>query len=255
MLNVRTRPPLHDRRWPLTTAVALLLGCAATLIAGPRTPQASSGPATRSVTYLCDDGQRLSVTFDDKTARLVDASGRSATLDQRPAASGIFYEAAGESLRGKGQEVTWSRPGVPAVSCRSVAAEPAAPVHGAPDVPGLSGTRWQLVHFQSSDDAVGTIKPEDPARFTLELAADGRLSMRVDCNRASGRWSATPTSPTGGGLTLGPLAMTRAACPGPLADRLAADGPRVRSYTLAGDTLNLGLMADAGLYTWRRAEQ
>jgi heat shock protein HslJ len=112
------------------------------------------------------------------------------------------------------------------------------------------------VQFQSSDNAIGTIKPEDSTRFTLEPGADGRVAMRVDCNRGTGRWSATPTSPKGGSLSVGPLALTRAACPhAALADRLGADSPRVRSYTLAGDTLNLALVADAGVCTWRRAEQ
>jgi heat shock protein HslJ len=254
MLRVRTRPTHHDRRRRLTTALALFLGWTPALIAaGPRDLQGSGASAARSVEYLCGGGQRLSVTFEGKTAPLVDPSGRHAMLDQRPAASGIFFEAAGESLRGKGQELTWSRTGAPPLTCRTTAAEPLAQAPGAPDVPGLSGTRWQLVQFQSSDDAIGTTKPQDPTRFTLELTADGRVAMRIDCNRATGRWSAAPTSPKGGSLSLGPLAATRAACPGPLADRLAADGPRVQSYTLAGDTLNLALLADAGVYTWRRA--
>jgi heat shock protein HslJ len=257
MIKVRTRATLHDRRGRLTTAVlALLLGCASTLAAAaPREPQTSGASAAGQVEYLCDGGQSLSVTFEDKAARIAEPSGRRVTLDQRPAASGIFYEAGGESLRGKGQEITWSRAGASPLTCRSTSAEPAAPASGAQNVPGLSGTRWQLVQFQSSDDAIGTIKPEDPTRFTLELAADGRVAMRIDCNRATGRWSATPTSPKGGSLSLGPLALTRAACPGAQADRLAADGPRVRSYTLAGETLNLALLADAGVYTWRRVEQ
>jgi heat shock protein HslJ len=120
---------------------------------------------------------------------------------------------------------------------------------------GLSGTRWQLVQFQSSDDAIGIVKPQDPARFTMELAADGRVAMRGDCNRATGPWSATSTSATGGSLSFGPLAMTRAACPDKMGDRLARDIPRVRSYTLKDDTLNLALEADSGVYTWRRLEK
>jgi len=252
MLRIRIRLVLLGRHRRLPMAVALLLaGAPAQLGAGPRDSPASGGPTARTVEYQCDGGQRLSVTFEGKTARLVDPAGRYATLEQRPAASGTFYETAGESLRGKGQEITWSRPGAPPLTCREASAAPAVPA----EVPGLSGTRWQLVQFQSSDDAIGTLKPDDPTLFTMELSAEGRVAMRLDCNRGTGRWSATATSSTGGSLTLGPLGVTRAACPSPLGNRVAADVPRVRSYTLKGDTLNLALVADAGVYTWRRVEK
>jgi heat shock protein HslJ len=254
MFSVKPRPELRGPR--LTRAVALLLGCApALLAASPHESQASGDPEARTVEYQCDGGQRLSVTFQGKTARLVDPAGRHATLDQHPAASGIHYEASGESLRGKGQELTWSRPGVAPVGCREASAAPTAQAPGPSEVPGLTGTRWQLVQFQSSDDAIGTMKPDDPTLFTMELSADGRVAMRLDCNRGTGRWSAKATSPTGGSFTLGPLGTTRAACPSPLGNRVAADGPRVRSYTLERDTLNLALVADAGVYTWRRLEK
>jgi heat shock protein HslJ len=257
MISLRTRATLDDRRKQATTVVmALLLGYYSTpAAAGPREPQASGASAARHVEYLCDGGQRLSVTFEDEAARLAESSGRHATLDQRPAASGIFYEAAGESLRGKGPELTWSRPGAPPVSCRQTSAAPAAQAPGTSEFAGLTGTRWQLVQFQSSDDAIGTMKPDDPTLFTMELSADGRVAMRLDCNRGTGRWSAAATSPTGGSFSLGPLGVTRAACPSPLGNRVAADVPRVRSYTLKGDTLDLALVADAGVYTWRRVEK
>jgi len=251
-------PRVGGRPRRLRTAVALLLGgCAPALVAGgPRDTQPAARPASpRSVDFVCDGGPRLSVAFDGKTARLVDPAGREVTLDQRPAASGFHYEAAGESLRGKGQELEWSRSGAAPLTCRSSSAGPAVATPGPPEVPGLSGTHWQLVQFQSSDDAVGTIKPDDPTRFTMELSADGRAALRLDCNRTTGRWSAAATSPTGGSFALGPLAGTRAACPDGMSSRVAADSPRVRSYTLAGDTLNLALVADGGVYTWRRVEK
>jgi para-nitrobenzyl esterase len=140
------------------------------------------------------------------------------------------------------------------VTCRSSAGESGAAAGQAP-IPGLTGTRWQLVQFQSSDDANGVVKPGNATRYTLELAADGRVAMQIDCNRGTGKWSARATSATGGSLSIGPMAVTRAACPDPMANRLAMDSGRVRSYTLKGDTLNLALEADGGVYTWQRLEK
>jgi heat shock protein HslJ len=249
-----TRVPAHRRPGLAAIVAGLLLGAAAHAYTSDATQATLPGgtpSAARTVDFVCDGGQRLSVTFEGSVARLVDQTGRRATLEQKPAASGIHYESAGESLRGKGQEITWSRTGVAPLVCRGGTDGPAAPSA----IPGLTGTRWQLIHFQSSDDAIGTLKPGDPARFTLELMADGRLAMRLDCNRATGKWSAGPTSATGGSLSLGPLGITRAACPDPLSDRLARDSGRVRSYTLKGDTLNLALEADGGVYSWQRLEK
>lgn len=256
MLTLETGRQDHLR--PLAAAmVAMMLSASAPeLSANPHGDiQGASVMPTRKADFVCDGGQRLSVTFDAKAAHLVDRSGRRAVLTQQPAASGIWYESAGESLRGKGQEVTWSRPGQAPLVCRSSAGGDGSSTPLPAPVAGLTDTRWQLVQFQSSDDAIGVIKPQDATRFTMELAADGRVAMRVDCNRANGPWTATATSATGGSLSLGPLAMTRAACPDRMGDRLAKDIPRVRSYTLKDDTLNLALEADSGVYTWRRLEK
>jgi hypothetical protein len=73
----------------------------------------------------------------------------------------------------------------------------------------LAGTRWQLVAIQSMDDAQGTMRPPDPARYTLEFGADGRVAVRLDCNRGSATWQA-PVAGQGrpdrvaGSLLLGP---------------------------------------------------
>ena len=48
----------------------------------------------------------------------------------------------------------------------------------------LSGTSWQLVKFQGSDDK--TLTPDDRSKYTIVFGADGTLSARIDCNR--GRW-------------------------------------------------------------------
>lgn len=204
-------------------------------------------PAPRTVAFRCQTGGAITVAFTDRRARLVEADGRVVELPQRPAGSGFWYEGQAGALRGKGSEATWMPANGQPRAC--VAAPSVAPATAA----ALDGTRWRLQQFESSDDAQGVTRPDDPARYTLEFGGD-RAAMRLDCNRASAAWRATPSGATGGALAFGPVAMTRAACPpGSLDTRIARDLPRVRSYTLAGDTLNLALEADGGIYTWRRA--
>jgi heat shock protein HslJ len=116
----------------------------------------------------------------------------------------------------------------------------------------LAGTEWQMVEFQSMDDAIGTIRPDDPTRYTMRLGADGSVSMQLNCNRATGDWSAEPSAEgTTGSFRFGSLAMTRALCPPPSMDeRIARDADHVRGYLLEGGNLYLSLMADAGIYAW-----
>jgi heat shock protein HslJ/membrane-bound inhibitor of C-type lysozyme len=107
----------------------------------------------------------------------------------------------------------------------------------------LGETSWQLVKFQSSDDK--TLTPDDKTKYTIAFRADGRVSVRIDCNRGSGKWkSAGPNQ-----LELGPIALTRAMCPpGPIQDRIGRDFGYVRSYTIKDGHLFLSLMADGGIY-------
>ena len=107
----------------------------------------------------------------------------------------------------------------------------------------LGGRVWHLVKFQSSDET--TLTPDDRTKYTFEFGGDGRLSVRVDCNRGRGTWtSAGPNQ-----LQIGPLALTRAACPpGSLHDRIVKDLPFIRSYVIRDGRLFLALMADGGIY-------
>lgn len=116
----------------------------------------------------------------------------------------------------------------------------------------LSGTAWRLVEIQSMDDAIGTVRPEDPSLYHMRLNSDGTVLMRLNCNRASGTWSAEAgLKPTSGRFTFGPLASTRYACPPPsLDERMSAEFGYVRSYLLKDGRLYLSLMADGGIYAW-----
>jgi len=125
---------------------------------------------------------------------------------------------------------------------------------GAPGGPAatLAPSSWRFVEFQSMDDAIGTTRPEDPARYTMTLNADGTVALQLDCNRASGTWSSEPAADgTSGALTFGPLAMTRAFCPPPSMDQsIAMQLGFVRSFVRSGGRLHLALMADGGILVW-----
>ncbi|WP_432784919.1 META domain-containing protein [Cyanobium sp. BSA11S] len=120
----------------------------------------------------------------------------------------------------------------------------------------LSGTEWQLVAIQSMDDAQGITRPADPSRYSLRLQSDGRATLRLDCNTATGTWSVQPSADgSSGSFRFGPLAATGALCPPPsLGERLAAQAPFVRTFLVKDGRLHLSLLADAGILVWERKQ-
>lgn len=116
----------------------------------------------------------------------------------------------------------------------------------------LAGTEWRLVEIQSLDDAIGVKRPADPGQYTMRLQPDGRVTMKLNCNSATGNWSAEP-GPEGasGRFEFGPLAVTSALCPPPSLDEpITSQAKFFRSYLLKDGRLNLSLMADGGIYVW-----
>jgi heat shock protein HslJ len=101
-------------------------------------------------------------------------------------------------------------------------------------IPGLGGTSWQLARFQGSDDTTRT--PDERATYTIEFAADGRLTARIDCNKGRGTWQSSGPNQ----LTLGPLALTRGPCPpGSLHDHIVKQWDYIRSYIIKDGRLFL----------------
>lgn len=118
---------------------------------------------------------------------------------------------------------------------------------------GLAGTRWRLEKFESSDDAQGVSQPADPSQYRLDFQPDGHLAMQLDCNRGAAQWTAVPSEPGRGALSVSPGAMTRAMCPpGSWDTRIAQNIGQVQSYVIEGDRLHLALKLDSGIYTWVR---
>lgn len=219
-------------------------GC---VIAPPPEP-AQKAASTR---FICDRSQTLLVSFMPREAIIEDAYGTRTRLQARPVASGFDYASNGVGLRGKGPELSWSRPGVPTPTCREEAWAMQQPQIQPPQTgASLAGSRWMLEAFTSSDDAVGRVVPPRVDRYTFEFKPDGALAMQLDCNRASATWSATSVSPADGSLSLKSGMMTRAMCPpGSLDAQIARDLQRIRSFTLRDGKLSLALEADAGIYT------
>ena len=118
-----------------------------------------------------------------------------------------------------------------------------APTLSQSATPSLSGTSWQLVKFQGSDDK--TLTPDDKTKYTIQFNTDGVLSARIDCNRGRGTWKSSGASQ----LQLGPLALTRAMCPPEsLHDQIVKHWNFIRSYIIRDGHLFLSLMADGGIY-------
>jgi hypothetical protein len=72
--------------------------------------------------YLCDNGERLSVDFDNprQMATVRNSSGEAFDLFQERADDGIWYRASGYELRGKGVMATWTSDGRPPTACRAL---------------------------------------------------------------------------------------------------------------------------------------
>lgn len=210
-------------------------------------------PALPTVRYVCDGNpadEVIATYFQtDPPSLLAERGDQTSLMLQAPSASGARYQGRNESLWEHQGEATivWGFQ-APEMRCQ-VAPEARLPV---------ADTAWELVAIQSMDDAQGTLRVAQPQAFTLRLGAKGEAIFRLGCNRGTAPWTAKPSAEgVSGSLSFGPLARTRALCPGPaLAQaerRLLRDLPHVRSYLLKDGRLFLSLKADGGVYEWRAA--
>ena len=108
----------------------------------------------------------------------------------------------------------------------------------------LSGTSWQLVKFQGPDER--TFSPEDRSKYTITFGSNGRVTVRVDCNRGNSTWK------LGGGngeLQFGSWSRTSAKCgPGSLHDQIVREGADVHKFDLKDGRLFLFGMPNGGYY-------
>jgi len=107
----------------------------------------------------------------------------------------------------------------------------------------LSGTSWQLVKFQGPDERIFT--PDDKSKYTITFGGNGRITARVDCNRASSTWRVNAK----GELQFGSWSRTSAKCgPGSLHDQIVNEGANVRTFEIKNGHLFLSGMAEGGYY-------
>ena len=73
--------------------------------------------------YLCENGERLAVEFDNprRMATIRNSSGEAVDLFQQRSADGIWYRGSGAELRGRGDRATWTGVGRQPTECRAVA--------------------------------------------------------------------------------------------------------------------------------------
>jgi para-nitrobenzyl esterase len=133
---------------------------------------------------------------------------------------------------------------IAAIACASLSSVIAFP--GAQKSSGgnpLSGTSWQLIRFQGPDER--TFVPDDKSKYTITFGNNGRVTARVDCNRASSTWRAT----TNGELQFGSWSRTSAKCgPKSLHDQIVTEGAAVHNFSIKDGHLFLSGMAEGGYY-------
>ena len=108
------------------------------------------------------------------------------------------------------------------------------------------GKTWQWV---STITPVEKITVPKPARYTIHLAADGKLTAQFDCNRGGGSYTIAE-----GKLSFGPMMSTRMACPPDSLDsRFIKDLQRVSVFFLMNGSLYLELPYDSGTMQFKLA--
>ncbi len=72
--------------------------------------------------YLCNNGERLTVDFDNprNMATVRNSNGEAVDMYQEQAPSGLWYRASGYELRGEGVMARWTGAGRETTDCRAV---------------------------------------------------------------------------------------------------------------------------------------
>ena len=92
----------------LVISFAVLAGCATI----------GRDATERHVTYACNYGPNLIITYGPYTASIESSDG-TVTLRQRPSSSGFWYESATHSLRVNGDDITYKDRQMAARQCHA----------------------------------------------------------------------------------------------------------------------------------------
>ncbi len=90
-------------------------------LTGAERQQRTQDRIIRSV-YLCNNGERLSVDFDNarSMATIRNSSGEAVDLFQEDVPEGLWYRSSGYELRGEGIQARWSADGREPTDCRAI---------------------------------------------------------------------------------------------------------------------------------------
>jgi heat shock protein HslJ len=104
--------------------------------------------------------------------------------------------------------------------------------------------------MRSTDNGGKETRVAAPEKYTLQfLPADGKVTVRADCNNAAGSFLADAHNIS---ISFGPL--TQAACPpGSLSDQFIKEVGEVQSYLFDGNDLILGRKLDSGSMRFAKA--
>jgi para-nitrobenzyl esterase len=218
-------------------AWTILLTCAGCLARPDPAAVPPEAPFGRPIAYRCPDhtGYRVSMATAGTSVRLEGLASGPIVLPIARSASGTRYSDGRTTYWSRGAEATIESAGAGPRVCAVIA-----------DPETLPGTRWRLVRIQSMDDTEAA--PDDRSKYTLEFGRAGVLAGRADCNRLSGRWTASGES-----ISLGPFAMTRAMCPpGSLSDRYVGALAAAVTWMVVDGRLAIAMKADAGILHFER---
>lgn len=91
-----------------TTLLSLTIAGLASAALAPAATTTAALDETIEATYTCTGGQTLEVVFSDGKATVTPKGGEPVILPQAVTADGFQYSDAHHSLRGRGNEATWT---------------------------------------------------------------------------------------------------------------------------------------------------
>lgn len=89
----------------MRTTLPLLAGLT---LAACVTDGGGGSTAERRQIFTCDRGPEIVVVFAGDTARIESETGPPIVMQRRPSASGFWYESGTHSIRGAGEEITYT---------------------------------------------------------------------------------------------------------------------------------------------------
>jgi membrane-bound inhibitor of C-type lysozyme len=97
---------------------------AALTLAACVTDSGGGGAAERRVIFECDRGPEIVVVFAGDVARIESETGPPIVMQQRVSGSGFWYESGTHSIRGKGEEITYTIGRMAPMTCTAMRPTP-----------------------------------------------------------------------------------------------------------------------------------